>query len=349
MTHIRLRYVQAWVDADGRVHRYFRRPGYKRVPLPGLPGSAEFMQAYQQALQLAPQPVGTKRSKPGTVGAVVAAYLDSTLHFGSRARGTQIMRRTILERFRERYGDHPIASMPQKFIAAVLTKKKPHAARNWLKTLRALCQFAIEQQYMVEDPTRGIKLPSMKSAGHHTWTDEEIAQFEAAHPIGSKARLALGLLLFTAQRRGDVIGMGPQHIRNGAIVLQQKKTSKPMIIPIRPELQAILDGTPSQHLTFLTTKSGQPYRPHDFSEQFRKWCDVAGLPKRCRVHGLRKAACRRMAEAGYSANEIAAWSGHATLTEIRRYTDAADQERMARNAMARENSAQHELSNSDEV
>ena len=53
-----------------------------------------------------------------------------------------------------------------------------------------------------------------------------------------------------------------------------------------------------------------------------------------------------MAEAGYSANEIAAWSGHATLTEIRRYTDAADQERMARNAMARENTGRTELSNS---
>jgi len=338
MTHIRLKYVQAFVDRKtGVVFRYFRRPGYPRVPLPGLPGLADFMAAYQVALAQAAEPIGAKRSKPGTVAAVVAAYLDSTLHFGSRAKGTQIMRRTILERFREQYGDHPIASVPQKFIAAVLAKKRPHAARNWLKTLRALCQFAIEQQFMRENPTHGIKLPSVKSAGHHTWTDEEIAQFEAKHPIGSKARLALGLLLYTAQRRGDVIEMGMQHIRNGAVVLRQKKTSKPMIIPIRPELQAILDGTPSQHLSFLTTRTGQPYRPHDFTEQFRKWCDDAGLPKRCRVHGLRKAACRRMAEAGYSANEIAAWSGHATLTEIRRYTDAADQERMARNAMAREN------------
>ena len=76
-------------------------------------------------------------------------------------------RRTILERFREQYGDYPVGSMPPKFIAAVLTKKKPHAARNWLQTLRALCQFAVEQQYMREDPTRGLKLPSVKSPGHH--------------------------------------------------------------------------------------------------------------------------------------------------------------------------------------
>ena len=288
---------------------------------------AEFMEAYQQALQLAPQPPGTKRNKAGSVAAVVAAYLDSALHFASRAKGTQTQRRTILERFREQYGDYPVASMPQKFIAKLLAKKRPHAARNWLSTLRALCAFAIEQQYMRDDPTHGIKLPSVKaSPGHHTWSDEEIAQFEAHHPIGSKARLALGLLLYTAQRRGDVIAMGVQHIRNGAIVLRQQKTSKPMIVPIRPELQTILDGTPNQHLTFVTGSTGQPYQPRSFLRLFRQWCNEAGLPKRCVVHGLRKGA-----------PEIQSWSGHATLTEVARYTAGADQERLARNAMAREN------------
>src|SRR5262245_35177604 len=119
MTALRLRYVQAWVDKDGRAHHYFRRPGFPRVPLPGLPGSTEFNRAYETALSAAPAAIGIKlRSKPGSVAAAVAAYLDSTLHFASRAEGTKIMQRTILERFREQYGDNPIASMPPKFIAA---------------------------------------------------------------------------------------------------------------------------------------------------------------------------------------------------------------------------------------
>jgi hypothetical protein len=47
-----LRYVQSFVDRkSGTVYHYFRRPGYKRVPLPGLPGSREFMAAYQDALK----------------------------------------------------------------------------------------------------------------------------------------------------------------------------------------------------------------------------------------------------------------------------------------------------------
>jgi integrase len=59
------------------------------------------------------------------------------------------------------------------------------------------------------------------------------------------------------------------------------------------------------------------------------------LPKECTAHGLRKAGCRRLAEAGCSASEIAAWSGHKKLGEVSRYTKAADQERMARNALTR--------------
>jgi integrase len=337
MTRKLPKYVQGWVDREGRPHHYFRRPGYPRVPLPGLPWSDEFMAAHAKALADAPTPIGIKRSKPGSVAAAIAAYLDSTMHFGSLAANTQRNRRPILERFREQYGDMPISSMPQKFVAAILAKKKPHAAHHWLKTLHSLCVFAIEREWLREDPTRGIKLPPPKSAGYHTWTDDEIERFAAHHAVGTKARLALALLLYTVQRRSDVVRMGRQHIRNGTLHVAQEKTGAIVELPVRRELQVVLDATPNSHLTFLVTQSGQPYRPHDFSEQFRAWCDAAGLPKRCVAHGLRKAGCRRLAEAGCSANEIAAWSGHRTLREVERYTRAADQRRMARNALAKEN------------
>jgi integrase len=226
--------------------------------------------------------------------------------------------------------------LPDRFIVGMLDRMKPHAARNWLKALKSLCRHALAYGTLREDPTAALKLPRMKaSSGHHTWTDAEIAQFEAHHEIGSKPRLALALLLYTAQRRGDVIRMGPQHVRNGIISVRQQKTGAALSIPVHPALQAILDAQPVAHLTYLTTRAGRPYTPCDFSEWFRAQCDVAGLPKRCVAHGLRKAATRRLAEAGCSAPEIAAITGHKTLGEISRYTRGVDQERMARNAMAR--------------
>jgi integrase len=142
-------------------------------------------------------------------------------------------------------------------------------------------------------------------------------------------------LLYTGQRRSDVVRMGRQHIRDGVLTVKQEKTGASLAIPVHPNLQAVLDATPSEHLTFLVTTTGMPYSGNHFSETFREWCDAAGLPQRCKPHGLRKAACRRLAEAGCSGNEIMTISGHATLKELVRYTKAADQARLARAAMAR--------------
>jgi len=128
---------------------------------------------------------------------------------------------------------------------------------------------------------------------------------------------------------------GRQHIRDGVLHVKQEKTGAALAIPVHSNLQAIFDATPSEHLTFLVTSRGKPYGAVSFSMWFRVQCDAAGMPKECSAHGLRKAACRRLAEAGCSANEIAAISGHATLREVARYTKAVDQARMARNAMAR--------------
>ena len=334
------RYVQAWVDdRDSRAYYYLRRRGFPRVRLPGLPWSPSFMAAYESALAGPRTAIGGGRIKPGSVAAVVAEYLDSQQFFGSKSAGTQRMRRGILERFRAAYGERPFALLPAEWIEALLDSKPPHAARSWLVTLRSLCQFAVKRGWLRADPTANIKQRSIKGDGYHTWTEDEIAQFETHHPVGTKPRLALALLLYTAQRRGDIVKIGRQHIRDGVLTVKQEKTGVTLAIPVHPHLQAVFDATPGEHLTFLITATGKPYGGNAFTEQFRNWCDAAGLPRRCKPHGLRKAACRRLAEAGCSANEIMAISGHATMKELVRYTKAADQARLARNAMARTTAA----------
>ena len=113
--------------------------------------------------------------------------------------------------------------------------------------------------------------------------------------------------------------MGRQHIRNGLLHVTQQKTGKALAIPIHPDLQAILATVPATQMTFVMTLRGKPFDPHAFSAWFAKACDDAGLPSVCTFHGLRKAACRRLAEAGCTIHEIAAISGHATLKEVERY------------------------------
>jgi hypothetical protein len=83
--------------------------------------------------------------------------------------------------------------------------------------------------------------------------------------------------------------MGRQHIRETpeepALYVKQCKTGVELLIGSHPELGAVLDATPSEHLTFLVTATGKPYGGNAFSEPFRNWCDAAGLPKA--VHGAR--------------------------------------------------------------
>jgi len=333
MTRIKLDYVHEYTRR-GKPYYYFRRWGFKRVRLPGPPGSAEFMAAYERALSgTQPKQIGANRTRPGTVNAAVVGYYQC-LAFRQTAMGTQLLRRRILERFRADHGDKTIATLPPEFIRHMLDRMKPGAARNWLKTLRALLDFAVAEGFRADNPTRSIKLAKMKSRPHRPWTDAELEQYERTHPIGSKARLAFALGLYTIQRAGDVCRMGRQHIRNGELVVRQEKTGAQLALPIRPELQTILDATPSGHMTFLVTRSGRQYARGDFSTQFRAWCDDAGLPKDCVFHGLRATGCTQLANNGCSAHQIAAWSGHMTLREVERYTKASNQRRLARSAIA---------------
>ena len=328
-------HVQAWVDRkSGRAYYYFRRRGSPRVRLPGLPWSPAFMQAYEQAMATAPAPIGAGRTNPGSLSAVLVAYYGSQ-NFRRLSAGTQALWRQILERWRETDGDKPIAVLPKEFIVRKLDSMKPHAARNWLKAIRHLMAYCSEHGLIRHDPTAGIKRKLPRSDGRHSWTESEVLQFETFHPVGSKARLALALGIYTAQRRGDVIRMGRQHVKDDVLSVTQEKTGTRLAIPVHPMLQQILAATPSGQLTFLTTNSGKSYSADSFSDHFRAWCDAAGLPERCTFHGLRKAALTKLADSGCTAHEIAAISGHKSLKETERYTKAADQARLARAAMAR--------------
>jgi integrase len=327
------KFVQGFIDRHGRPRFYFRRPGFKRVPLPGLPWSPDFMAAYEEALAGQPVQVGGLRVKPGTIRALAVSYFNS-IEFRSLKPSSQAIYRNVIERFCVEHGDKRVALLQREHIVKLMAGRaeKPWAANALRKMLRAMIKHAIEIGLRTDDPTHGVRAIRVKSDGHHSWTDAEISQFEKYHPIGSRAHLAFALLLYTGQRRSDVIRMGPQHIRDGFLHVRQQKTGVELSIPVHTALAAIIAETPTDHLTFLATQYGGPFSETGFGHWFREECDKADL-HHCSAHGLRKAAARRLAEAGCTAHEIAAITGHASLREIVRYTKAADQRKLAAAAM----------------
>jgi len=325
------KFVQGFIDRHGKPRWYFRRPGFKRTPLPGLPWAPEFMAAYEEALAGQPVHIGGSRVRPGTMRALAISYYNS-LGFRSLKPSSQAIYRRIIDRFCREHGDKRAATLQREHIVKLMAARKPGSANGLQKVLRMMMQHAIETGLRADDPTCDIRAIIVKTDGHHTWTESEIEQFEERHAIGSRARLAFALLLYTGQRRSDVVRMGRQHIRDGFLHFRQLKTGTELSIPVHADLEAIIAESAAGQMTFLTTDFGKPFSAAGFGNWFREQCDMANL-RHCSAHGLRKAAARQLAEAGCTEHEIAAITGHASLREIARYTKAVDQKKLAATAM----------------
>jgi integrase len=327
------KYTHGFIDHDGKPRFYLRLPGRKRVPLPGLPWSPEFMEARERALQgewTAPE-IGASRTKAGTVNAALVSYCQSTAFAEGLAESTRKSRRAILERFREEHGEKRIALLHKAALQTILNKKSAVAAKNWKKALRGVIDHCLSLDMMPSDPLIGVKLTKVKSKPHRRWTPADIEQYERRHARGTKARLALELILSTGQARCDAVRMGRQFIRDETLSMSRQKTGVPFDIPVLPSLREELDLQTDRHLTFLVTEQGKPFTAAGFGNWFRDRCDEAGLPN-CAAHGLRSAAATRLADYGATAHQLMSWFGWRTLSEAERYTKEADRKRLAAEA-----------------
>ena len=278
-----------------------------------------------------------RSARSGTVNAAIAAFYIRCNSFLDNKPITQQTDRNILEAFRAKHGSKPIAGLERRHIENMLAEKtgKPAAQRNLLRVLRVLLAFCVKEGLRKDNPTLGIEQRAQATSGYHSWTEEELHQYEQRHPIGSKPRLALALLLYTAQRRADVVRLGPPNVRDGWLRFTQSKTGTEMEIPLVAPLADIIAATPMVGVkTFIVTDYGRSFTAAGFGNWFRDQCDMAGL-RHCSAHGLRKAFLRRMAEAGCSEDYIASISGHKDMREIRTYVQAANKARMAGEGMAK--------------
>lgn len=340
MVTLKIKYLIEDIDRHGNVRRYVRVPGRPKVRIREQPGTVQFMAAYERAIAGGEErPRQAREVARGSFRALCVAYYSSSA-FAQLDKSTKNWRRHHLDEIARAHGDKPVALMQSKHVRKLRDELQSSAgvANTRLKALRALFSWAVEHEQATHDPTIGVRRLKHMSKGFHSWELHEIEKYESQHPIGSKARLAMALLLFTAGRREDVVRLGPQHLRGGRLRYRQAKNEDrnpiDLDIPVHPELKAAIEAAPSGHLTFLTTTYGKPFSAAGFGNKFREWCDEAGLPH-CSAHGVRKAAATRLAERGATPHEIMAITGHRSLEEVERYTRAARQGKLADSAMAK--------------
>lgn len=332
---VQLKYIHAYRDRHGRRRYYFRRRG-KNTTLPGLPGSREFMDAYAICLEKFERQPIVRLEPPArrSFSALAIAYFSSA-NYQSLSQGSQSIYRRTLEPFLKEHGHRRADQMKREHLISLIgaMANRPGAANMLLKRLRTLLRFGIDLGWLKDDPT--IRVKSYPSRELHTWTEEEIATFEARWPDGSKQRLAFALLLYTGQRGSDVRKMVWTEIAGTTIRVAQQKTGTKLVLPLHPELQRLLALAPRKQATILATELGAAFSPKGFGNFVSAAIRSADLSTRCKAHGLRKAAARRLADAGCTTKQIAAITGHKSLAEIERYTRAADQERLAQEAVAK--------------
>ncbi|WP_369026397.1 tyrosine-type recombinase/integrase [Qipengyuania sp. RANM35] len=330
------RWLPKWTseyrDRHGKPRYRFRRKGFAQYLFKHPPGTEGFRQEYEACKRGLAAPAiepGAGRAAPGSFDDLIGRYYRSP-DFLNPSDRTREVYRGVIERWRVKYGSAKVRDLEARHVEDMMAEMLPYrtAANMLRKRLSALMQFAIRQDMAQTNPVIATRPYEVKGGGFHTWTELEIEQYEACHPLGSKARLALALMLWTGQRGGDARVMGPQHIKHKRLVITQEKTGVTVSLPILPPLAEAIMAAPGGALVFLLSEHGKPYSRKGFGNKIRQWCDEAGLPE-CTAHGLRKAAARRFAEAGCSNQQIKSWTGHTTDSEVARYTAAANQETLS--------------------
>jgi len=351
MTKIPLRYLKIEKDRHGNRRVYVRRNG-KKIRIREMQGTDEFFAAYRKAVErLAPEeaPKVTPGRQPfptGSLGWLGTQYFASdefqALDAQSRRNRRNILDACFAETSISKEGRpvgfcpvHLLTSQTVKALRDIKAKEgRKGAANNRRKYLSSMFGWAIETTppLMKSNPARDVRRIKYETEGFHTWTAEEFAQFEERHPLGTKAYLALALLLYTGTRRGDMVTLGRQHLRDGWLRFvpnKSRKQTKTVVLsekPWLPILDAIVKASPTGDLTFLVTEYGKPFTAAGFGGWFRDRCDEAGLPQ-CSAHGLRKMGATRAAENGATEHQLMAIFDWRTPGQARIYIRKGEAEK----------------------
>ncbi|GJD44826.1 hypothetical protein AFCDBAGC_2695 [Methylobacterium cerastii] len=282
----------------GNVVWYVRRGAGPRIRLRAEYGSTAFWEEYRAAVDgRALVEPATPAPGAGTLKWLIERYMLHSAWTKDLSIATRGQRSGILKATVAIAGHEPVSAINKRSIQEGMERRreKPHGANNWLKTMRGLFAWAVEHGHATSDPTHAVKLlggPNDRN-GFHTWTEEEVARFEARWPLGTRERVALDVLLYTGLRRGDAARIGRPHLRNGVLRLATEKTSQDVSIRVLPALAATLAAGPVGDLTFIAGERGRPMTKESFGNWFREACRVPAFlapPTACarRARGARR-------------------------------------------------------------
>jgi site-specific recombinase XerD len=362
--YVKIKHLNKFTDRHGKRRVYLRVPGCKAVELFEPIGTPAFMTEYDEALKGLPVEVTTpKKAKAAapaagdrTIAALAKLYESIVLNkIGNPA--TRQNKKGPMDAIVTAHGHRSAVLFDYANAAKIHAdlKDTPAAANSRIRVLSEMMDIAIRQKWRSDNPCKDIK--PYKGGHHATWTAEQLEKFETRWELGTPERTAYEIMAWTSVRISDAFLFRWSDYRelpadertadiHGWLTLQQKKADdetqdRTLLIAVSPELAVALaawrDELRSRDVPSLATgdatiminRYGRPFSQKSVSKWFAEKIEAAGLPEKCVAHGIRKAACKGMADGGASNKAMQAVSGHKNSRELDLYTAAADQPKLA--------------------
>jgi integrase len=341
----RLKFVTSFKDRHNKRRFYFRYRGQK-FKLPGKLGSSEFMATYAQYLAgiesgaLGREGLGYLK---GSIGWVIEKFLASDVGFRKLRPGSQRNYRRWLDTIKAEVGQFQIDNLTPAAVRAmrdsIKIKSAATSADACVMVVSVLWKFATEfcQLPLGHNPAHGVARVHTDKKSHQPWPDHVVDKALTASDV--ILRLALHLLLYTGQREGDVVRMKWDDIHDDEILVLQEKTGTKVWIPLHRDLKALLAQTARIGEFILNSSWGRPFASsQSLYEKIKNTLKRIGEGNYV-PHGLRATAAVRLIEAGCSEDQAAAITGHRDLNVLRGYVRGANQAKLARQAIRKQEAA----------
>jgi integrase len=329
--------------ADGQTAVYwYCRLTNTRLPAPDEPGFAAALAAARASRE--------PKYADGSLGHIIAAWKRSQEYARLAERTKDTRGRYLRPLSADAWSARQAAGITRAELLemrdAIATAHGPSAANAFMDAASVVFGWALERGLLAVNPLARAK---RLEGGHFlAWTDEE-AQVAMTN-FREHVRRAIVLAYHTGQRRGDLANLLWAAYDGRRITLMPEKTRRrreakgqgPLRVPVHPELRRELAiwkteneqrEKPSKHI--LTCSLGTPWGREALSMAVKAAVDKAKLRPGLNLHGFRKLAAVRLAEAGATTSEIAAAIGWDSLSHVELYTRSANQERLADAAVIR--------------
>lgn len=318
----------------------------RRIRIHCGPKHQDFMRQYLAARRgEQPEPLksASEYAKPKSIGWLVNSYfenLEARVKAGSASPKTLKKKRNLLKRLIVRPDKEML--IPQEKLIEMHDgmASTPAQASAFIEAVAVLYDWAIKRKHASTNPARGIASEYVKGDGATPWKAADVRAFFTKHKLGTKAHVAMSVLLWTGCRIEDltILGRGHECVLDGLEAIRwnpMKKGSSEVTIPILPPLKAATRAPVVQGATYVLGRGGKPFASGDsMSAMFKRWCKDAGIGL-LSAHGVRKGLAELLAELGCTQYEIMAILGHSEARTSEVYTRRVERWKLAQAAIER--------------